>query len=100
MAVDWEDRVDFERLRRERREILRCAQNDTASRCFRKHEAAAHKAIGLPQALQGGSFHLPQAFPQSSRAAAKTCCSLGTVASSSGGEKGIGTFIAPIRFTR
>src|SRR5258708_15146945 len=32
-------------------------------------------------------------------AASNTCCSVGIVASSSGGEKGIGTCIAPIRFT-
>jgi hypothetical protein len=40
-----------------------------------------------------------QDLPQSWRAASKTCFSLGTVASSSGGEKGIGTCMAPIRFT-
>ena len=38
-------------------------------------------------------------YRQSFRAASKTDCSVGTVASSSGGEKGIGTCMAPIRFT-
>src|SRR5215467_16193332 len=36
---------------------------------------------------------------QSALAASNTDCSVGTVASSSGGENGMGTCIAPIRFT-
>src|SRR5256884_26763 len=39
------------------------------------------------------------AFPQSARAASNTVCSVGTVTSSSGGENGIRTCIAPMRFT-
>src|ERR1019366_7154803 len=38
-------------------------------------------------------------LPHSARAASNTVCSVGTVTSSNGGENGIGTCIAPIRFT-
>jgi hypothetical protein len=61
----------------------------------------AQDLAGLLRELQrrhddGGRHH---AFRQSARAASNTDCSLGTVRSSSTGENGTGTSIAPIRLT-
>ena len=61
----------------------------------------ANDLAGLLRQLQGrhDDRGRHQVFPQSALAAANTVCSDGTVRSSSTGEKGTGTSMAPRRFT-